>query len=388
MERDRQAENDKPLDTPLSKWRRFVSRGRIDQQFLPGIANEFKRRGRHYLAGALALIVLAVVISKLTVPARGVLEEYKETRYYFGTHVKIQCLYDKKAYPIERVISKCWQKMDEIQVTMNSHSTVGYVAQVNESGYTAGVQVSDDFYRIVGDAIEYTRKTRGTFDITVMPLLRLWKKAEEEGAPPVKKEIEIALENVGATKFIKLEGGNRVRLTKAGVQIDLGAIAPPFAVDAVAKILTDNKIQHFMLDGGGEIVCRGNQPGQNGWRIGVQDPVRKSGESIMDILRLEDCAVSTSGNYERFYTIQGRRYSHVIDPRTGQPAQNVISATVIAPTAEEANAFSTALCVLGGKNGIAWIHSIPDVQAMILETKNGKIVRYATRGYRAYQIRR
>lgn len=332
--------------------------------------------------------ILATTLSSCRVSnSDGKLEEYKETRPYFGTYFTVRCLYDKNLTDIQATMAECWQMLDDVQLNMNAASPMGYLTRINRSQPDAGSDVNDDLYRIIQDSVEFSRKAEGAFDITVRPLVELWKQAVKENVVPKKEDLEIALEKIGSD-FIRLGPGNRVALMKPGMKLDLNAIAPAFAVDRAAEILTRNRIEHFMVDGSGEIYCKGNQPGERGWRVGVQDPTKKPDENVIDILSLKNYGVSTSGNYERFYTINGKRYSHIIDPRTGQPANGVISATVIAPTAEEANAFSTALCVLGSEKGIALIESIRGVEALVMEDRNGKAVISQTQNYPVFRVSR
>ena len=329
------------------------------------------------------LVLVAGFLALKVFPKGEKLEEYKETRPYFGAYFTIDCRYDKKLTDIRAVTGECWRKLDVIQMNMNSESPMGYLGLINRSIPNAGVQVSDDLYVILHDAIEYSKWTGGAFDITVRPLVQLWKQAEAKNALPTPEELDAVLGRTGS-EYISLGSNNTVVLTKSGMKLDLNAIAPAFAVDLVARILTDHGIKHFMVDGSGEISCKGDQPGQRGWRVGVHDPSGKN-DGVSDILRLENVAVSTSGNYERYYVIAGQKYSHIIDPRTGRPANEVISATVIAPTAEEANAYSTSLCVLGGKEGIKLVSDRKGVEALVVEKLDGETVSAETSKFRNYR---
>ncbi len=315
------------------------------------------------------------------------LEDYNETRAYFGAYFTVHCRYDNKLTDIHAATEKCWRKLDEVQVNMNATSTQGFLGLVNRADPNRGVQVSNDLYRIIADAISYSERTEGAFDITVYPLVQLWKRAAKQDKLPAQSEIDDTLQKVGS-KFIRLDPDNTVILTQPGVSLDLNAIAPAFAVDRVAEILEENQVVNYMVDGSGEIRCKGDQEGQRGWRVGVQDPTKQHDQGVIDILILKDCAVSTSGNYERFYTIQGKRFSHIIDPRSGYPANGVVSATVIAPTAEEANAFSTPLCVLGGKAGMKLLSASKNVEAYVLEDVDGRLVPSETPGYHRFRTSR
>lgn len=339
-------------------------------------------RKRYLVVAAVLILALGFFAVKVSF-YRGKLEEFKETRPYFGAYFTVYCRYDPKLTNIREVAEECWRKLDVIQLNMNSESSQGYLGLINRSVQDTGVQVSDDLYHILRDAIWYSRKTGGAFDITVRPLVQLWKQAAAKNTLPAPAEIAAALERTGS-KYVRLERNNTVVLTRPGIKLDLNAIAPAFAVDLVSRILIKHGIQNFMVDGSGEIYCKGDQSGERGWRVGVHDPSGKNGKEVLGVLRLKDSAVSTSGNYERFYLIGGQKFSHIIDPRTGQPANGVVSATVIAPTAEEANAYSTSLCVLGSQEGLARVSALKGVEAMILEIHDGKNISFETREYKKF----
>ena len=200
----------------------------------------------------------------------GPLEEYNQTRPYFGAYFTVHCRYDKKLTDIGPVMEKCWRKLDEVQVNMNADSTQGFLGMINRAGPNNGVQVSDDLYRIIGDAVAYSRRTENAFDITVHPLVQLWKRAAKNDRLPTQSEIDVTLQSVGC-KFIRLDPANTIVLTRPGMRLDLNAIAPAFAVDRIAQLLDENKVEHYMVDGSGEIRCKGDQLGQQGWRVGERD---------------------------------------------------------------------------------------------------------------------
>lgn len=329
------------------------------------------------IIGALAvLVILSLMVRGCGVFGGRKLIEYKETQSFFGSQVTIQCYYNKKTN-IFPVIKKCWQRLSEIQISMNSRSSVGYVARLAESGFY-GVQVPDDVYGLLEDSLEYSRLTDGAFDVTISPLVRLWRDAEAAGYVPDNVSIKIAKDKVDY-RLVRLEEDNMVFLQKQGMKIDLGGIAKGYAVDAAAGILRQSGVEHFLIDAGGDIYCAGKQEGKIPWKVGVQNPAKK--DALIDELKLTDKAVTTSGNYERFYEIGGKKFSHIIDPTTGYPQDLVQSATVIAPTAQEADAFSTALCVLGAKKGIDIINALDDVEAMVVQKKKDRVKIYKSKRY-------
>jgi thiamine biosynthesis lipoprotein len=304
-------------------------------------------------------------------------QEYQETRAYLGANVTIRCFFDPQK-DAASTIKKCWDKMDFIQQEMNAYSKTGDLARINKSS-PRGVVVHQETYRLLKDCLEFSRLSKGAFDITVFPLVKLWKDAEVKGQLPDKEALEAAKSKVGYQK-INLQGPSRIVLAQEGMRLDFGAVVSGYACDELAAILDAGGIKDYMIDTGGEIFCRGKEAGKIPWKIGIQDPADKN--IVLMSFDLRDECASTSGNYEKFYTIEGARFSHIIDPRSGYPQEDVISATVIAPTGKQADALSTALCVLGGKKGIALANSLQGVRAIILEHKDGKTATYKTGGFR------
>lgn len=331
---------------------------------------------KRYILPIAVVLLMAIILSGSVSTRNYDLQEYKQARNFFGTYVSIHCFYDRKI-DISKVTDQCWVRLKAIQASMNAQSNAGDVARINNLGFY-GVQVSDDVYNLLKESIELSRLTDGAFDVTVFPLVALWKAAAKVGQIPSRDALEDVKNKVGY-KYIQLEADNTVFLKKKGMKIDLGAIAKGYAVDQVIRILEQNEVRHFLIDAGGDIYCRGLYGGRKRWKIGVQAPTK--GNIIIDVLRIKDVAVTTSGNYERFYVIGGKKFSHIINPATGYPQEAVVSATVIATKATEADAFSTALCVMGSQKGIFLVDSLRGIEAMIVENVKGKVLTYRSKGY-------
>lgn len=321
------------------------------------------------------MLVSVFLLAGCRISADQGLKEYYEARPYFGTMVSIHCYYDP-ALDMASIARKCWQKADDLQLNMNANGEAGKgdLARLNASGFE-GVRVGQDVYQVIKQSLEYSRLTRGAYDVTVLPLVMLWKEAARQGHIPDKKALESAQEKVGY-QFLRLQEPDVVFFMKKGMKVDLGSPASGYFCDVVADILTASGIQHFLVDGGGELFARGKNQGKTPWRIGIQDPFHKG--KIISIVELKDQGVSTSGNYEKFYTIGTEKFSHIINPQTGAPQKNAVSVTVIASSAQAANELSTGLCVLGGEEGLKIIRTFKNVEALIVEEKDGKSAVYAT----------
>ena len=229
------------------------------------------------------------------------------------------------------------------------------------------MKVRPDLYAVLREAKHMWRLTDKAFDITVEPLILLWRRKAKENRWPSPEEVQRVKRHVGMEK-VALQEGNHVRLVDPETRLDLGGIAKGYAIDEAARIFRRYGVPNFFIDAGGDIYvgglnCRGER-----WHIGIQDPADPKG--VVAIVYLSDQAVTTSGNYERFYEIAGKRLSHIIDPVTGYPQKEIASATVIAPTAIVADALSTALTVQGARRGLALIDRLGEGYAALMIRKS------------------
>ncbi|MBF0386938.1 MAG: FAD:protein FMN transferase [Candidatus Omnitrophica bacterium] len=306
------------------------------------------------------------------------LTEYYEIRPYFGTTVWIHCFY-KPGIDIAGVSRACWQKAENIQQNINVHAGLkeGNLAWLNALGFE-GVRVQADLYKILSRSMEYARLTNGAYDMTIFPLVKLWQEAAVNNRLPDPDTINIAKAKVGYQN-LRFVAPDQVFFMKKGLMIDLGSPASGYFCDEVAAIMEEAGVEHFMVDGGGEIFARGLNKGEYAWKVGVQDPFHK--EKVLQDIELNGRGVSTSGNYEKFALINGQKYAHIIDPRSGYPQTGAASVTVIADSTQAANEMSTALCVMGGARGIEFVRAQKNVEALIVENVEGRLAFYRTNAF-------
>lgn len=201
----------------------------------------------------------------------------------------------------------------------------------------------------------------GAFDPTAESLMRLWGFYRREGQLPEPAELEKALADLGRWR---LENGFIIK-EKPGTRFDLGGIAKGLAVDLAAARLRQAGVVDGLIDLGGNLYCLGGAPGREDWRVGIRNPRNK--EQLFANVAISELSVATSGSYERFVTIDGRRYGHIMNPATGRPAEGLLSVTVIAPTGILADGLSTTLFVLGAEKGLALLREHhPGVEAVLV----------------------
>lgn len=252
------------------------------------------------------------------------------------------------------------------------------------------VRVAPETLRVLSMSGDIHRRSGGAFDVTVGPLVALYKyTGREEKRLPTDAEIAATLEHVGCDK-LRLEAGTQTaRLDVAGMAVDLSAVAKGFAVDQALEELRAHGAHAGLVEIGGEVRAFGTKPGNKPWRVGIQHP--RSG-GLMGSLELRDAAMATSGDYRKFFRKGGRRASHIVDPRTGRPlVGGAVSVTVLAPTCALADGLATAISVLGPAEGLKLVQSYRTegkvVEALIIEeTAGGKLVPHASPGLRNLQL--
>lgn len=242
--------------------------------------------------------------------------------------------------------------LNEVNRQMSTYIPDSEISEFNKFNKTEWFPVSKDFFSVVEKALEVSRLTNGAFDITVGPLVNLWGFGPENKSfkIPDKNKLLDALSKTGFSKIKLDEKTSSLIKENENIYIDLSAIAKGFGVDKVAEYLVENNFRDFMVEIGGEVKTSGkNQKGEH-WKIGIKSP--NSASNIQKVISISNMAVATSGDYLNYFEENGVRYSHTIDPRTGLPVtHNLASVTVIHSSCILADAFATAIEVLGPDAG-------------------------------------
>ncbi len=213
----------------------------------------------------------------------------------------------------------------------------------------SGVPVSAELWRVLVAADELARRTDGAFDVTVGPLTTLWRAARRRRELPREEKLKSALDAVGHDALILDPKNRTVRLTKPRMRLDLGGIAMGYAADEALQVLKEHGIHSAMVDASGDVVVSGPPPGSAGWRIGIVPDEASRGPTRFVLL--SNAAVATSGDAYQFVEIGGRRYSHIVDPKTGLGLTDRSAVTVVAKRGIEADSLATAISVLGPEKG-------------------------------------
>jgi len=281
-----------------------------------------------------------------------------------------------------RAIEQAYAEMSRVEAVFSRYRRDSVISRLNREAGRRPIKVSGEVFCLLQRCVEFSRLTDGAFDITVTPFIALWRDAARRGVAPTPEETQRAKVLVG-WRLIRLDAAHQtVGFAREGVQLDLGGIAKGYAIDRAIAALQKAGIRRALVNAGGDVYGLGSKPGGRAWNVGIQDPRRPAAvEALIQVIEVMDAGVATSGNYRRFTVIQGRRYSHILDPRTGIPADAVPSVSVLAPDATTADALATGLSVLGVAKGLALVEKWKDVEALLVTVEEGRLKRHVSAGF-------
>jgi thiamine biosynthesis lipoprotein len=243
------------------------------------------------------------------------------------------------------------------------------VLRINEAAGREAVKVADETFDVIAFSLDISRRSQGTFDVTYAAMRGLWKFDQDmEKKLPPAAEIAKRRKLISWKDVILDKAARTVKLRRPGMRLGLGGIAKGYAVDRASAILRAQGLQNFMVQAGGDLYVAG-QKGEANWMVGVRDP-RGAPRDVIAKMPIKDHAFSTAGDYERSFILNGRRYHHIIDPRTGYPATASREVTVFAPNAFLADGLDDAIFILGPEKGLALAKQYPDVYALVVDAHN------------------
>ena len=294
---------------------------------------------------------------------------YRKSMVLMDTLVTITVVTDS-ADRAEKAMDRAFAEIGKLDTLLNFFSEKSELSMINRNAGLSGVRVSPETMEAVEKAIEISEKTGGAFDITIGPEISQWNfslriKPEDES---IKRRLRLV-----NYKLIQLDKArSTVHLKEKGMLMDLGGIAKGYAADKAVEELKKNRITSGLVAVAGEVKAFGRKPDGKGWKVGIKNP-RSTGKNdeIMAMVELNDAAISTSGDYQRYFILDGNRFHHILDPKTGYPAQGCQSASVIAGDGVYTDAFSTGVFVLGPQKGIALLEQM-GFEGLIVD-KNGTI---------------
>ncbi len=269
---------------------------------------------------------------------------------------------------MERAISE----IERIEQLISSWRPDSETSSINKAAGIHPVKVSEELFSLLQRCIQLSKITSGAFDITYAAMDRIWKFDGTMTQMPSAREVAASVKNVGYQNMVLNEGKRTVFLQKEGMKIGFGAVGKGYSADKAKSLLQESGVKGGIINASGDLTVWGEQPDEKPWMVGITNPLNKN--KVFSWFPISDGAVVTSGDYEKFVVLDGKRYSHIIDPRTGYPTHGLVSVTVFAPKAELADALSTAIFVMGTEVGIDLVEQIDGVDCVIV-TGEGDILK-------------
>jgi len=291
-------------------------------------------------------------------------------------------------HKISGLKEKIDKRLEEINKSMSTYRKESEISRFNALKVPRQkFKISRDFAQVIMESKKLYRMTGGAWDGSMYPLVNLWGfgMSERKNRLPAKEKIDSLLKDVGFDN-IDLVDDRYLLKKKASISIDLASIAKGYAVDKVAELIKKEDIKNFLVEIGGEVYASGVKKDGRCWQIGINRPRKEAAyDEIYKIVTLKDKAFATSGDYRIFFEVKGKRYSHILDPKTGYPVANsVISVSIIAGTCAFADGLATAVMVMGKKKGLELINTLSDVEGLIVVRQAGsQLVDYPSSGFQA-----
>ncbi|MBI2559506.1 MAG: FAD:protein FMN transferase, partial [Planctomycetes bacterium] len=290
-----------------------------------------------------------------------------ESRLLMGTVAEITA-YGDNTEMVKGAINLAFEEINRLDNLMSNYKQESELSRVNREAGKGPTTCDNELLHVIEESLQYSAMTGGAFDITVGPLMKVWGFWKNEGRMPSQDELNAVVPAV-SYKNISLSNSKnpderKISFKNTQTQLDLGGIGKGYAIDRACDVLKKNSVTCACINFGGNIRVIGSPPGSEAWKIAVQHPRQK--DAVLGYFELTDGAISTSGDYEKFFTIDGKRYTHIIDPRNGKPVENMISVTVLAKTATQADALSTGVFVMNYKEGLKLIEKLDGVEAILI----------------------
>lgn len=286
-----------------------------------------------------------------------------------GTLFRIK-LYAPDEATAEHAFRAAFARIAALDDILSDYKPTSELNRICKSAVGRPAKVSDDLLRVLAASQQLATDTGGEFDVTLGPVIRLWRQARKDGRVPDTAELARASTYCGYRKLHVYPATHTVKLDKAGMQLDLGGIAKGYAADEALTVLSRFGIQSALVAASGDLAFSNAPPGRRGWSIGI-DSFDRANAPFTRVLQLSNAAVSTSGDTEQHLDAGGQRYSHIIDPKTDMGLTKGITVTIVARHGIEADGLATAVGIIGAPKGLQLVDSKPDAAALIVKREAG-----------------
>ncbi len=270
-------------------------------------------------------------------------------------------LYAPDESAAEKACAAAFKRIAELDDTFSDYRPTSEAMRLCDKAGGLPVPASPDLYKVIEYSVGFSGKCDGAFDVTVGPIVRLWREARKTKAMPAADALAAARALVGWDKVRLDPAARAVQLAVPGMKLDFGGIAKGYAGDCVMEVLRQHGIRSALIEFGGDIVASGPPPGKKGWTVEIAAARAEGGQQIT----IANCAVSTSGDTEQYVELDGKRYSHIVDPHTGMGLTDRIAVTIVGPRGLVTEGLSKAVSVLGDRKGSDLVRQFPGVKAYI-----------------------
>ncbi len=297
------------------------------------------------------------------------LETYERTLKLMGSRYEITVVAGNEEEG-NRYINMAVDEISRIEKIISSWDPNSQTSQVNANAGIAPVKVDPELFHLVERALQISKVTDGAFDISYAAMDKIWTFDGTLQEMPDEAVIRQSVAKVGYKNIILDKEKGTVFLKLTGMKIGFGAIGKGYSADKAKKLLMDAGVPAGMINASGDLNCWGARPDGTPWLVGITNPMNKN--NVFSWFPIRNSAVVTSGDYEKFVMLNGKRYAHIIDPRTGIPASGLTSVTIFAPNAELADALATSVFVMGKDTGIDMVNQLKGIECIVVDDE-GKI---------------
>jgi thiamine biosynthesis lipoprotein len=294
---------------------------------------------------------------------------FKYHQVLMGTVVEIT-LVSESEEEAKKMALQAFQEIKRIEGLMSPWIESSDISQINRSGGKGWRKVSPETMEVIKTAQKIAELSEGGFDVTIGPLVELWRRARQKGIPPSNQEVKRTL-NLVNFKELSVDPGRGVYLKKEEMSVDLGGIAKGYAVDKAFELLKNHGCKNLIVNAGGDLRAGGTKFDQP-WTIGIQHP--RESQKNMARVSISDEAIATSGDYEKFFIHQGKRYHHILNPKDGFPTDGCQSVTIIGKDGMMTDALATTAFVLGPEKGYALCQKLEGVECLIVDREGKRIL--------------
>ncbi|MDC0635648.1 FAD:protein FMN transferase [Flavobacteriaceae bacterium] len=293
-------------------------------------------------------------------------QPYKRTLKLMGSRFDITVVAND-SLQANKHIDTAVAEISRIEKLISSWDDNSQTSEINRNAGAKPVKIDKELFNLIERAIGISKLTDGAFDISYASMDRIWQFDGSMTVMPSEKEIKSSVEKVGYQNIVLDKKNSTVFLKLEGMKIGFGAIGKGYAADKAKTLLISKGVPSGIINASGDMNTWGKQPNGNDWKVAITNPMDKN--KVFALLPIINGAVVTSGNYEKYVNFNGKRYTHIIDPRTGYPSTGIISVTVFAPKAELADALATSVFVMGKEAGLDRINQLPKIECIIIDDK-------------------